>query len=177
MSFAGHPGNILVRNSKVDIGLLDFGQTKRFSNERRVAFARLVDAMARKDSADIRKGLEGLGISIVAARQKERRRREKRRQSGLSVEEELAYTMFDTASVPGVSDNPFSDNSALRSASVEKLPKDLVFLLRTMQLLRGISVATGNNDFSMVSCWGNIARAEVKAFSRQRRTVVSGGHR
>lgn len=169
----GHPGNILVRNSSVDIGLLDFGQTKRFSNERRVAFARLVDAMSRKDARDIRKGLEGLGINVVPAGEKERRRRAERKRNNLSVEEELAYTMFDTASVPGVSDNPFSEDSALRSASVEKLPKDLVFLLRTMQLLRGISTATFNTDYSIVSCWGNIARAEVKDFSRRKRSVIS----
>lgn len=170
---AGHPGNILVRNSNVDIGLLDFGQTKRFSNERRVAFARLVDAMSRKDARDIRSGLEGLGINVVPAGGKERDKRARRKRSVLTVEEELAYTMFDTASVPGVSDNPFSDDSALRSASVKKLPKDLVFLLRTMQLLRGISMATFNADYSIVSYWGNIARAEMKDFSRRKRSITA----
>lgn len=163
----GHPGNILVRNANVDIGLLDFGQTKRFSNEQRVAFARLVDAMSRKDSLGIRSGLEGLGIKVVPSNKVEKRpRKERRKPSILSVEEQLAYTMFDTAAVPGVSDNPFSEDSALRSATVEKMPKDLVFLLRTMQLLRGISRATFNADFSMVSCWGEIARAELKDSSR-----------
>lgn len=123
--------------------------------------------MSRKDALGIRRGLEGLGIKVVRSNKPEKRpRKARRKRSDLTIEEQLAYTMFDTAAVPGVSDNPFSEDSALRSATVEKLPKDLVFLLRTMQLLRGISRATFNADFSMVSCWGEIARAEIEDSSR-----------
>lgn len=156
-----------MRNSNVDIGLLDFGQTKRFSPERRVAFARLVDAMARKDSLGVRQGLEGLGIKVKKkSGSKTKNRKQKSGRRKLTEEEQLAYTMFDTAVIPGVSDNPFSEDSVLRTASVDRLPKDLVFLLRTMQLLRGISAATHNTDFSMVSMWGGLAREELRRFSR-----------
>lgn len=172
ITYTGHPGNILVRNANVDIGLLDFGQTKRFSTERRVAFARLVDAMARKDPFGIRQGLEGLDIHVTkAALSKTKAQKARPRMTTLTVEEQLAYTMFDTAAVPGVSDNPFSENSALRSASVDKLPKDLVFLLRTMQLLRGISRATYNADFSVVSLWGKLAREELRRFPASATTL------
>lgn len=156
-----------MRNAKIDIGLLDFGQTKRFSGEQRVAFARLVDAMSRQDTRGIRVGLEGLGIHIKASKKASKHaRRGQSRKTTLTAEEQLAYTMFDTAAVPGVSDNPFSEDSALRVATVDELPQDLVFLLRTMQLLRGISSATFNADFSMVACWGDIARAQLRGLSR-----------
>lgn len=150
-----------MRNSNVDIGLLDFGQTKRFSDERRIEFVRLVDAMARKDSEGIGEGLKGLGIKVVHTKRKTRKK-SKIVEKALTLEEKLAYTMFDTATVPGVSDNPFSEDSALREGSVEDLPKDLVFLLRTMQIMKGMCRSTFNSDYSMVSTWGAIARSELR---------------
>lgn len=160
----GHPGNILVQNRSIDIGLLDFGQTKRFTNKRRLEFARLVDAMARKDTVLIARSLDGLGISIKEAKSKKgsEKKRVRGANSSLTLEEQLAYTMFDTATVPGVSDNPFADNSALRGGSVENLPRDLVFLLRTMQILKGICKSTFNSDYSIITSWGTMARSELK---------------
>lgn len=156
----GHPGNILVRNANVDIGLLDFGQTKRFTNERRMKFVALVDAMARKDTAAIAQGLEGLDIKVLPKRGKKSRARHTKKH--LTFEEKLAYTMFDTASVPGVSDNPFAADSALSEGSVTNMPKDLFFLLRTIQILKGLCSATFNSDYSLISSWGEIARAELR---------------
>lgn len=144
----------------MDIGLLDYGQTKRFSEQRRLEVVRLVDAMARKDSKAIAEGLEELGISIKKVGRLARGRN--RKPKSLTVEEKLAYTMFDTAAVPGVSDNPFAGDSALREGSVEKIPKDLVFLLRTMQILKGICRATSNSDFSIISSWRDLARMELR---------------
>ncbi|KAI0560382.1 UbiB [Gracilaria domingensis] len=122
--FAGHPGNIIVRNDRVDSGLLDFGQTKRFSNETRLTFVTLVDAMARKDTTGKKR---------------------------------MDYAMFDTASVPGVSDNPFGEESTMKEGSIDDLRKDLFLLLRTMQILKGLCHATFNSDFSMISSWGHTA--------------------
>ena len=156
MNVAGHPGNIVVTNSKVDIGLLDYGQTKRFSEQQRVEFVRLVDAMARKDSSVIVKQMKNVGIVI------KKTGKTLPGTSKLSVEEKLAYTMFDTATVPGVSDNPFAMDSALQEGEIENLPKDLVFLLRTIQIMKGICRSTFNADFSVVSSWRDLARSELK---------------
>lgn len=155
----GHPGNIIVRNQNVDIGLVDFGQTKRFSNEIRLAFAKLVDAMARKDTTGVATGLEELGIKVV--HKCEKGKRKIRSKHPLTLEEKMAYTMFDTASVPGVNDNPFGEGSTMKEGSIDNLPKDLFFLLRTMQILKGVGHSTFNSDYSMISSWGHIARLEL----------------
>lgn len=88
------------------------------------------------------------------------------KKKSLTSAEKLAYTMFDTAEVDGVSSNPFSDESALRTATVTDLPKELFFLLRTMQIMRGICAATGNSDYSLAKTWAPLARAAVKSGSR-----------
>eukprot|EP00178_Gracilaria_changii_P010081 TRINITY_DN293_c0_g1_i1.p1 TRINITY_DN293_c0_g1~~TRINITY_DN293_c0_g1_i1.p1 ORF type:complete len:522 (+),score=99.59 TRINITY_DN293_c0_g1_i1:3506-5071(+) len=154
-----HPGNIIVRNDKVDIGLLDFGQTKRFSNETRLAFVKLVDAMARKDTPGVAAGLEQLGIRIGHTAAMEKRKGHAKH--SLTLEEKMAYTMFDTASVPGVNDNPFGEGSTMKEGSIDELPKELFFLLRTMQILKGLCHATFNSDFSIISSWRHIARTEL----------------
>eukprot|EP00737_Agarophyton_chilense_P004121 gb/GEZJ01005037.1/.p1 GENE.gb/GEZJ01005037.1/~~gb/GEZJ01005037.1/.p1 ORF type:complete len:578 (-),score=76.38 gb/GEZJ01005037.1/:655-2133(-) len=154
-----HPGNIIVRNANVDIGLVDFGQTKRFSNETRLAFVKLVDAMARKDTTGVAVGLDQLGIRIGHKPVLQPGRALAK--PALTLEEKLAYTMFDTASIPGVNDNPFGEGSTMKEGSIDNLPRDLFFLLRTMQILKGLCHATFNSDFSMISSWGNIAKAEL----------------
>jgi len=159
---AGHPGNILVMNSRMDIGILDFGQTKRFSEESRLGFARLVDAMARRKSSEIGMALENLGIKVEHVPMTKKLKSKNRKSRLLTPEFKLAYTMFDTAVLDGVSDNPFSDESALRSGSVSSFPKDLFFLLRTMQILRGICKVTSNSDYSVISSWASLAKAEIK---------------
>lgn len=146
-------------NPKVDIALLDFGQTKRLTEKQRIGFACLVHAMARKDEVAIAKGMRRLGIEV---RRNTMNANTVSARSHLTLEEKLAYTMFDTAAVRGVSDNPFSAESALREGSVSDLPKDLVFLLRTLQIIKGICKATYNDDFSMVSAWRRVARREVR---------------
>jgi predicted unusual protein kinase regulating ubiquinone biosynthesis (AarF/ABC1/UbiB family) len=81
----------------------------------------------------------------------------------LTATEQLAYTMFDTAEVSGVSSNPFSEKSALRTATVKALPQDLFFLLRTLQIMRGICSATGNSDVSIASQWAPMARRALRS--------------
>lgn len=209
---------------------------KRLENGQRVAFAGLVDAMARRSPDDVAAGLTALGIvveDVVHGKTKPKSKRKTRRDGRnmrradgdskasamvseisstvrdpkssppkwanffgrqlvasarpmvdslpssnyqeprvvpdpqrsvptLTSAEKLAYTMFDTAEYEGVSSNPFSDESALRSATVTELPKELFFLLRTMQIMRGICAATGNADFSLAKSWAPVARTAVK---------------
>lgn len=156
----GHPGNILVMNSKADIGLLDFGQTKRFSEQNRLGFAKLVDAMSKRNSDEISSSLRNLGIFVEHIPQKQSKCL--RESKYLTPEQKLTGTMFDTAKVPGVSEDPFSETSALRFGSVSSFPKELFFLLRTMQILRGICSATSNADYSIIDSWAHLARAELR---------------
>lgn len=86
----------------------------------------------------------------------------------LTAAEKLAYTMFDTAEYAGVSSNPFSDESALRSATVTELPQELFFLLRTLQIMRGICHATDNNNFSIVRAWAPAARQALHVARKSR---------
>lgn len=152
----------MLQNSKLDIGLLDFGQTKRFTRDRRLGFARLVDAMARKDTHGIARYLESLDIKVTSTKRQQERQTLERKKGALTVEEKFAYCLFDTAGVRGVSENPFAKDSALQYGSFDTLPRDLVFLLRTMQIMRGICKATKNPDYSMVASWGRRARSEIQ---------------
>lgn len=254
-------GNILLLNRKLDIGLIDYGQTKSISNEQRLAFAKLVDAMARRHPPSVAEGMKSMGIVVEdlpsgnkkqAAKERREAKRAARKlkieakakareeakaaaqrkrafrslpqnvaepivmqggavalpgqskplvlpahaaaavapnpaavaasavesageepaveapasrksRSKLTSAEKLAYTMFDTAEYAGVSSNPFSDESALRSATVTELPQELFFLLRTMQIMRGICHATGNDNFSIVKSWAPLARGALQA--------------
>lgn len=163
----GHPGNVLVTNGRADIALLDFGQTKRLGKVSRLQFARLVDAMARRDPPAVDKSMRALGMAVVPVtgggnNSAARKIRRERSRSKLSGPEKLAYTMFDTADVPGVSNNPFADDSALRDVTVDSFPPHLFFLLRTVQILKGICSATENGDFSVAQEWAPLARRALK---------------
>jgi tRNA A-37 threonylcarbamoyl transferase component Bud32 len=223
-----HPGNILILNRRVDIGIIDFGQTKCLCDKNRYAFAELVDAMARRHPPSVAAAMASLGIVIehVPVQIEEHKRRGRSRFqrhrtdestyannaptavghparataippsvrkslsstsedvsevrqiaktpshgrtgatsaiSRLTAAEQLAYTMFDTAEFDGVSSNPFSEKSALRTATVKALPQDLFFLLRTLQIIRGICAATGNADLSVANAWAPLARKALRS--------------
>jgi aarF domain-containing kinase len=225
-----HPGNILVLNRQVDIGIIDFGQTKRLSENDRLSFAELVDAMALRDAPSVAAAMTALGVVVEDVPNGRGPNLPQRAQavkggktaivsgdnnavaavpqialtttpkwkprflsflnpggisvgdghadhsnsstatavvttskSHLTAAEQLAYTMFDTAEVKGVSSNPFSDESALRTATVKTLPQDLFFLLRTLQIIRGICAATGNEDLSIANSWAPVARRALRS--------------
>lgn len=166
----GHPGNVFITNRKLHIALLDFGQTKRLTEEKRLRFACLVNALARRDQKGVADSMTKLGIKIVPTANFTQNSYDKDTESSrvqslskpLSLEEKFGFTMFDTAAVPGVSDNPFADQSALRVGTLTDLPRDLFFLLRTIQILKGLCKATHNTDFSVVQSWSSIAGRESR---------------
>jgi predicted unusual protein kinase regulating ubiquinone biosynthesis (AarF/ABC1/UbiB family) len=62
-----HPGNLVVLSrdgSSLQLGLLDFGQCKVLSTAMRCAYARLVIALASRDSAAIRGEMQLAGIAV-----------------------------------------------------------------------------------------------------------------
>lgn len=160
---AGHPGNVLITNSNADIALLDFGQTKRLDTTPRLKFARLIAAIAHRDAKSVGLRMKELGIGVVpVTKDTKRGGSDQRKGRQLTGAEKLGYTMFDTAEVAGVSHNPFADDSALKSATVESFPPDLFFLLRTIQIFKGICSATGNTDFSLAKEWEPLARRALR---------------
>jgi len=77
----------------------------------------------------------------------------------------LAVTMFDTKNIPGYIVDPFDENNALKSNSVTKLPPDLYFLVRTVQLFRGICYGL-KLDYSLAEAWQPYAISAIKRIEK-----------
>jgi hypothetical protein len=192
----------MILNKHLELGILDWGQTKTLTDDQRLGFARLIDAMSRRHGPSVATAMVELGIRVEAVAPSKKALRKRKKQiamqksliaatlssspataapalsdplsidlptspaGALSIWEKMAYTMFDTADVAGLSSNPFSDQSALRSATVKDLPPDLFFVLRTVQILRGICAATGNSDYSIADAWAPAARKALRVARR-----------
>ncbi|XP_073004097.1 uncharacterized protein [Typha latifolia] len=140
-----HPGNILVCKDS-EVALLDYGQVKQLSDNLRLGYANLVLAIADKDSSRAAQSYKELGIETLS--------------TCANGQEELltlALRMFDTKLPPGVTVmSPFSEDSSLNKVAVQNFPEELFCILRTMQLLRGLSVGLGIN-YSCAEQWRPIA--------------------
>ncbi|KAJ6339642.1 hypothetical protein OIU77_007562 [Salix suchowensis] len=140
-----HPGNILIcKGSKV--ALLDYGQVKDLPDKLRLGYANLVLAIADRDPVRAAESYRELGIDTVSKCENEQQELLR-----------LAETMFDTKLPPGVSMlQPFSEDSSIKKISVEAFPEELFSVLRTVHLLRGLSVGLGIN-YSCAEQWRPIA--------------------
>ena len=142
-----HPGNILLlesnlsrrrrltsalqvmlaRRPSLQIGLVDFGQCKHLPSWRLAQVRRLMKAMHQKRG--ICEAFFALGIALE---------HEPAYYDRNDIEV-LAYSMFDTRPLPGDRKvTPFGEESPLRDTPVRYLPGDLFFVLRTIQILRGL---------------------------------------
>lgn len=163
-----HPGNILIcKGSKV--ALLDYGQVKDLPDKLRLGYANLVLAIADRDPVRAAESYRELGIDTVSKCKNEQQELLR-----------LAETMFDTKLPPGVSMlQPFSEDSSIKKISVEAFPEELFSVLRTVHLLRGLSVGLGIN-YSCAEQWrpiaeealylaGRLKDTDLKTKSRRRR--------
>ncbi|KAJ6410342.1 hypothetical protein OIU84_007151 [Salix udensis] len=132
-----HPGNILIcKGSKV----------KDLPDKLRLGYANLVLAIADRDPVRAAESYRELGIDTVSKCKNEQQELLR-----------LAETMFDTKLPPGVSMlQPFSEDSSIKKISVEAFPEELFSVLRTVHLLRGLSVGLGIN-YSCAEQWRPIA--------------------
>ncbi|KAH8959178.1 hypothetical protein BDL97_06G066500 [Sphagnum fallax] len=142
-----HPGNVhIMKDGRV--ALLDYGQVKELSEDLRLGFARLVVALASNNVSEIVSCFKNLGIETV--------------QMGGNDSDSfrtLAVTMFDTKLPPGVAvANPFGEDTVLNDVSVKNFPKDLFFILRTIHILRGLSVGM-DCPYSSSEQWKPLAQA------------------
>ena len=69
----------------------------------------------------------------------------------------MALSMLDTKKIPGYTMDPFSPNSPLMGNTICEMPSDLYFLVRTVQLMRGVSFAF-ELDYSVCKQWAPYAR-------------------
>ncbi|KAJ8499421.1 hypothetical protein OPV22_009973 [Ensete ventricosum] len=124
-----HPGNILICKGS-EVALLDYGQVKDLPDSLRLGYAKLVLAMADSDPLMAKLSVEELGIKTLSTHA-----------DGDQELLMLARKMFDTKFPPGVTMiSPFSEDSSLNKITVQRFPEELFSVLRTMQLLRGLSV-------------------------------------
>ncbi|KAL5673054.1 hypothetical protein ACJX0J_017360, partial [Zea mays] len=150
-----HPGNILICKD-TEVALLDYGQVKEMPEDLRLAYANLVVAMADDDFLRAEESFRELGIRTWAI-------------SDNKLEElfQLSLRMFDTRLPPGVTVmSPFADDSSLTKIGVESFPEELFSVLRTIQLLRGLTVGMGLT-FSCAKHWRSIAEDALLKAGRQ----------
>ncbi|KAJ6375420.1 hypothetical protein OIU77_000410 [Salix suchowensis] len=152
-----HPGNILIcKGSKV--ALLDYGQVKDLPDKLRLGYANLVLAIADGNPIRAAESYRELGIGTLSKCENE-----------LQELFTLAQTMFDTKLPPGVAMlQPFSEDSSIKKVSVETFPEELYSVLRTVHLLRGLSVGLGIN-YSCAEQWRPIAEEALHLAGRLKR--------
>ncbi|XP_031407473.1 uncharacterized protein slr0889 isoform X2 [Punica granatum] len=149
-----HPGNILICKGS-EVALLDYGQVKDLPDALRLGYANLVVAIADKDPKRASESYRELGIDTLSKCENE-------------GEElfRLAETMFDTKLPPGVTAlQPFSEESSIKKIAVQAFPEELFSVLRTVHLLRGLSVGLGIN-YSCAEQWRPIAEEALYAAGR-----------
>ncbi|CAI5495741.1 unnamed protein product [Closterium sp. Naga37s-1] len=149
-----HPGNLLICPDR-KVALLDYGQTKRLPDSLRLNLARLMLAMADKDMPRVGSLFQALGIRTTKTVFEDPKSFHR-----------MSSLMFDTAVSEGVTtSNPFASESTLKRNGIEKFPEDLFFVVRTMQLLRGLAMGMGLNE-SLAEQWRPIAQQALKEAGR-----------
>ncbi|XP_027334203.1 uncharacterized protein LOC113848951 isoform X2 [Abrus precatorius] len=149
-----HPGNILICKGS-EVALLDYGQVKDLPEQLRLGYANLVLAIADGDPLRAAESYRELGIETLSKCENEQQELFR-----------LAYTMFDTKLPPGVEMlQPFSEESSIKKIAVQSFPEELFSVLRTVHLLRGLSVGLGIN-YSCAEQWRPIAEEALSRAGR-----------
>ncbi|XP_015580387.1 uncharacterized protein slr0889 isoform X1 [Ricinus communis] len=155
-----HPGNILICKGS-EVALLDYGQVKDLPDSLRLGYANLVVAMADNDPIKASESYRELGIGTLSKCENE-----------LQELLKLAQTMFDTKLPPGVVIlQPFTEDSSIKKIAVEAFPEELFSVLRTVHLLRGLSVGLGIN-YSCAEQWRPIAEEALYEAGRLKETEL-----
>ncbi|XP_020216969.1 uncharacterized protein LOC109800598 [Cajanus cajan] len=149
-----HPGNILICKGS-EVALLDYGQVKDLPEQLRLGYANLVLAIANGDPLRAAESYRELGIETLSNCENEQQELFK-----------LAETMFDTKLPPGVTMlQPFSEDSSIKKVGVMAFPEELFSVLRTVHLLRGLSVGLGIN-YSCAEQWRPLAEEALSRAGR-----------
>ncbi|XP_016900158.1 uncharacterized protein LOC103484179 isoform X2 [Cucumis melo] len=162
-----HPGNILICKGS-EVALLDYGQVKDLPDQLRLGYAKLVMDIADGDASRTAETFRELGIDTISNCE--------------NAQEELfklAQVMFDTRLPPGkVLMQPFAEDSSIKKVGVQSFPEELFSILRTIQILRGLSVGLGIN-YSCSEQWRPIAEEALllsgRLEGRKRKTTHKRG--
>lgn len=133
------------------IGLLDWGQIKYMGDTLAEKYSAMIEAIAAGERSQIVAAFKDLGVRVM-------------NEDDEKSIQNIAVTMLDTRVVPGYVMDPFNPKNSIKDNPVKKLPADLYFVVRTVQLLRGIAHAF-EVDYSVADAWRPHARkilAEAK---------------
>ncbi|RWR96930.1 hypothetical protein CKAN_02633500 [Cinnamomum micranthum f. kanehirae] len=137
------------------VALLDYGQVKNLPDSLRLGYANLILALVENDPIKASESYKELGIQTLNTCADEQKEMLK-----------LAQTMFDTKLPPGVTMmTPFSEESSIKKIAVQTFPEELFSVLRTVHLLRGLSVGLGIN-YSCAEQWRPLAEEALYAAGR-----------
>lgn len=161
-----HPGNIMVDTESSllpKVGLIDYGQSKQVTRGEQESLARLFVAMAQAGDAPLSEfcsALDAAQSDEVAAAFKALGIVTEVTPLGLAsglTERDLilntAVRLLDTRGRV----QPFAANSTLRQLATRKLPPELFFVVRSVQLLRGLAAAAGV-EMSVATRWESMAK-------------------
>jgi len=181
-----HPGNILVStvdgdgDTSIPI-LLDFGLTKRFSPEMKVAFARLVHASHETDIDALLYSFEEMGLKLnrydpfqdmqvmqtvlsdpVPQSQKQQQKKQQQRADkedpAKAKEEESASSQSKNATS---SSNHQHHNKKRRRNPVDAWPAELIFFSRVTALLKGLCSRL-DVPYPYLACMAEAARQTLR---------------
>lgn len=144
-----HPGNISINKNGFIIGLLDWGQIKILSDTMVLNFSLMIESLNSKNRNSIVESFKRLGIEMENANDHD------------SISK-IAMTMLDTIEIANYSMNPFSSDNALKLNAVVKMPPELYFVVRSIQLLRGICYAFNLKDYSLAKAWSPYAQKIIQ---------------
>ncbi|TYH09023.1 hypothetical protein ES288_A07G062900v1 [Gossypium darwinii] len=160
-----HPGNILICKGSESGCIARLRASEGSTRPVEVGFADLVLAMADSNPVKATESYRELGIDTVSNCKNEQQEMLR-----------LAQTMFDTKLPPGVVMlQPFSEDASIKKIGVQSFPEELFSVLRTVHLLRGLSVGLGIN-YSCAEQWRPIAEEALYNAGRLKganRTKVS----
>ena len=58
--------------------------------------------------------------------------------------------------------DPFAPDSPIKELGIKYFPPEVFFVLRTIQMLRGLALGMKQPDFSTAKRWRNLAHAAIK---------------
>jgi aarF domain-containing kinase len=125
--------------SGLRIGLLDWGQVKAIDKQLQDKLARLMHQFQTGTDTDISTAFLALGVCVEHP-------------EDVKTVSQLALSMFESRDVPGVAFSPFDPENPLSTNTVTSFPSELFFILRSVQMLRGMSHAMGV-PFSIAQAW------------------------
>ncbi|CAM9142122.1 unnamed protein product, partial [Heterosigma akashiwo] len=144
-----HPGNLLLMPGR-RIGLLDWGQTKVIEPGLQYKIAQTILAMRGGADAEVVRWFFALGFEV-------------QNPGDHASIVKMVRGMFDTREILGKDDlNPFAEASLLKLNPVTQIPEDIYFVLRAIQMFRGLSTKVGVR-FSLAEAWAPYAREVVAA--------------